>query len=807
MVGIRKLGVGAVALLVSVVAVALGATPALATGDASTAPGETCPNEGLVGFSEALPECRGYEMVTPPFEEGEAPGVMAISTDGSHVINRSLGTYSGGESQSGLGAPYLVGLGVSGWDSTPLSVSSATFPAQEYWMATPDLSRSLLRLRSSSEPITGEDLYLREAEGSLVKIGSLVPPADEQGPAAGDDAHFYGATSVEYRDASDDLSHILFGINKGGPLWPFDSTIRKPSDKTSLYEYSGTDAKEPVLVGVGDGLTALNGFRSNPTKPSEPEHVSEILSPGALISDCQTQLGAGNGDSYNAMSSNGGTVYFTAAGLENQLEGPEDECYQELKYYAELEEQGYARTRPHAPAVNELYARVDESQTVPISEPTPEECRECQTGTESPGHKTVTERASEFAGTSDDGSKAFFLTEQELLPGDTGMNIYEYDFDAPKGEHVIPVSGATGIGDAKVLGVSRVSEDGSHVYFVADGPEVLTKNKNAYGRSAEPGEPNLYMFIQNAAYPTGEIIFITRLAAGDTNDWAKNDFGREIQVTPSGSYCVFVSRANVAAGGAVVEGSPQIFEYDAGNGEIVAVSNEQRKDFPQGAENANLGALESPIPTQSYLSGSNVGPTSEGTDLAVSADGSTVAFLNRGALTAVALQEAGVPVLPTERETNAYVFHSPDGVLRQGEVYLVAARVRSLEGLDASGNDVFFRTRQQLVPSDVDGAPDLYDARIDGGVPASAPEAACEGEACHGALGGTPVVGGQGTATVPDSGDLVSPLSSATPAKAPPSKPKQKAKPKRCKRGTMLEHGRCVKPKTSRSSHHRGSKR
>ena len=37
------------------------------------------------------------------------------------------------------------------------------------------------------------------------------------------------------------------------------------------------------------------------------------------------------------------------------------------------------------------------------------------------------------------------------------------------------------------------------------------------------------------------------------------------------------------------------------------------------------------------------------------------------------------------------------------------------------GNNVFFATFNQLVPQDTDTAPDYYDARVDGGFPATAP--------------------------------------------------------------------------------------
>ena len=48
-----------------------------------------------------------------------------------------------------------------------------------------------------------------------------------------------------------------------------------------------------------------------------------------------------------------------------------------------------------------------------------------------------------------------------------------------------------------------------------------------------------------------------------------------------------------------------------------------------------------------------------------------------------------------------------------------------------SGSDALFVTSQQLVPTDTDGAYDIYDARVDGGFPApKPPPPPCVGESC-----------------------------------------------------------------------------
>lgn len=53
-----------------------------------------------------------------------------------------------------------------------------------------------------------------------------------------------------------------------------------------------------------------------------------------------------------------------------------------------------------------------------------------------------------------------------------------------------------------------------------------------------------------------------------------------------------------------------------------------------------------------------------------------------------------------------------------------------LLGTDPSGRDVFFATRESLLPRDVDTASDIYDARIGGGFPEPSAPVPCEGDAC-----------------------------------------------------------------------------
>jgi hypothetical protein len=62
-------------------------------------------------------------------------------------------------------------------------------------------------------------------------------------------------------------------------------------------------------------------------------------------------------------------------------------------------------------------------------------------------------------------------------------------------------------------------------------------------------------------------------------------------------------------------------------------------------------------------------------------------------------------------------------------------------GMSASGSDVFFTTRAQLVGQDKDEQLDLYDARVNGGFPAPPAPPPCFPESCQGAESALPTFG------------------------------------------------------------------
>lgn len=760
--------VGLVALALSLVCALLGpvASRALAAGDANKA---ECPaaTEATPGFRAYLPDCRAYELVTPPYKEGfELTGLGALSGDGSHVIVGGIGAFAG---SAGTSAPFepnvyeLSRVEGLGWVPSPLAPATSEFSAGEFIFGgvSADVSKTLWVLHTPEQSIFVHDLYLRGQDGSFTKIGPGFPESVTNGPTGPEilAPQLNGHKMVlSYFGVSPDLTHVLYGIpnETPGALWPGDTTVAVGS--VSLYEYVGTGNAEPVLVGV-----------KNEGRLKGQPHVNE----GAdLISQCGTRLGSGN-SAYNAISENGGRVFFTPQGKDRESCGGVQ------------------------PPVQELYVRENESKTMPISGRSPFDCTgSCATSPPADAN---------FEGASRDGSQAFFTSTQQLLNnasedtestdsaftgcsetiGAGGCNLYEYDFNNEAGHNLALVSGGNP-GGAQVQGVARISQDGSHVYFVAKGK--LT-GKDQEGREPVEGEDNMYVFERDERYLEGHTSFIATLSEEDGAVWGHED-NRPVEATPDGLFLIFPSHEQLTPDDHSSAIATQLFEYDAQRGRLSRVSIGQQGSYEcpttkkmeegfncdgniQAAANTPTLGEENPS-----FAGGDFGPSVESRSLAVSGDGLRVVFQSPDALTpeAVSSQLPGC--------ANIYEYASGAAGV-SGNVYLVSdgkdlssqrGRCGALKPhIDSTGEDVFFETGDRLVPQDTDTQRDFYAARIGGGFPAPVSPVGCEGDACQGALRAPLALPGAGSATQAGGGNL-----------APPPVAKPKPKPKSLTRAQKL---------------------
>ena len=332
-----------------------------------------------------------------------------------------------------------------------------------------------------------------------------------------------------------------------------------------------------------------------------------------------------------------------------------------------------------------------------------------------------------FAGASADGSKVFFVTAQKLAADDedSSSDLYEDDLAAPAGQHFIDVS-AGGLGDpapgsgATILegefengsvsgSVIAISPDGSHVYFHAR--TQLTTLPNGSGEHASP---NGGTFCYDTE--TGETKFV---ASSVENTGA--------QTTPDGRYLVFTTTAHLSpqdtnAGSAV-------YRYDFETGEVTWISH-----AAPGSATLDEGDNATLAPREEAHNG-RIGATAyyEDARRTISESGEYVVFATREKLQGDDVNGA----------SDVYLWH--DGTVSLISDGTNPEGVTEPPSMSATGSDIVFPTTSPLVGQDTDHLQDIYDARIDGGFPAPAPEPSCSGEACQGSQSSSPTFGTQGS--------------------------------------------------------------
>jgi WD40-like Beta Propeller Repeat len=340
----------------------------------------------------------------------------------------------------------------------------------------------------------------------------------------------------------------------------------------------------------------------------------------------------------------------------------------------------------------ELFDRANGAATIEVSAPAPGA---------TPANPTP--EPSQFWAASPDGSQVFFTSSAELTTqsntgsGNAGQDLYRYRLGAGLSDLTVDPVDANGAG---VIGVVGASDDGSYVYFVATG--------RLNGRGVA-GEPNLYVWHENAEGGT-TTAFIATLSGADSGNWTNIPGELESYLTPDGRHLAFTS-VNPLTGydnrSATGEKDAEVYEYSADAGELVCGSCDPNNARPTGA--AFIGArLGEPISTPFHQ------PRS------LSDDGARLFFSSPD------------PLVAGAATASAKIFE-----FSAGAVHLISSGANGTDDLflDASttGDDVFFATRDRLVRGDQDNYVDVYDARVDGGLPTPATIAPCVGSACQGA--------------------------------------------------------------------------
>ncbi len=329
--------------------------------------------------------------------------------------------------------------------------------------------------------------------------------------------------------------------------------------------------------------------------------------------------------------------------------------------------------------------------------------------------------------------------------GDTGNDLYR--FEAGSGNLTDLTPDAADSRGAEVQGVLGTSNDGSHVYFVAngdlDGVGPATTGSCVFSGQEWTGECNLYLW--NAGVTT----FVSKLHPQGSLDY-NSDAADWSQIGVAGGGGTVLNTGRVSADGEVVvfRSQKQLSEYE--NHEVPEF---YRWDAHTGALdcvtcNPSQVAPVSKPETAAKTSFFGLGSFSMYTTRNLSASGNQFFFE-----TPDSLLPADINGVKDVYEWEADGAGSCESAAQDGGcLYLIStgksAEQSNFADASASGDEVYFFTDSKLVGQDEDGQVDVYAAKVDGGLASQNPQhtPSCTGEACRTASSKAPETQGAGSA-------------------------------------------------------------
>jgi hypothetical protein len=386
----------------------------------------------------------------------------------------------------------------------------------------------------------------------------------------------------------------------------------------------------------------------------------------------------------------------------------------------------------------------------------------------------VSEGAARFWTATPDGRYAYYTEGEKLWRFDVESEAREeLAGEGLKGES----AGVQG-----VIGVNEEGEDGTYLYFVANG--VLGAGAEAGDCDPGQGDPasrTCTLYIRRDGVTT----FIAKLSEADdleglltisgaeSGDWQPGLGDRSAEVTPDGRGLVFESSRSLT--GYDSDGLSEVFVYDADTGRLFCASCDPSGEAPPNAKPAAGAAAYLPLSTSAtYM------------PRWISDDGSRVFFDSSEPLSPqdsndrqdVYEWERYERDSSTDSCTNAPAESASENVQKQekGCIFLLSGGTSSddsfLIDASASGNDVFFVSRARLTGQDQNDNFNLFDARVGGVPPLSAP--ACSGTGCQGVPPAPPIFATPSSVTFNGVGNFEPPSPSAVNSK-PETKPLTRA--------------------------------
>ncbi|HEY3830426.1 MAG TPA: hypothetical protein VGL57_14630 [Solirubrobacteraceae bacterium] len=665
----------------------------------------------------ALNPERHYEQVSPAYKGGFGVGaegaIQAVAQNGEGVAWYAPAAFSG--APAGLSErldflDYVSRRSSTGWSTEPMMPPDTVLP-------------------DASSGIGGEgNADISTDLGVTLALNQLGPSVEAATANGSEGAFFLHATNSPDVDADWGIAGpVLSRVDHKAPVGL--EYLGGDADFCHLFldegiDISLTSGPEVLLEQAENGARQLYEVTRGCDGESAALRLVALDNRGALISPlCRADLGlehfAGVNkeikDAFNAVAADGQMAFFTTC-----IDNDEND--------------------------HQLFVRLGGSRTLEVSRPLGEGCSEVPCGS------AATRASANFVGASEDGSKVFFTTTAPLEPGtdkDTGEDLYLASIGCPatitecsaserKVTSLTQVSHSPLAGEvAEVQGAVRVAPDGERAYFVARG--VLSEGVNAEGHTPVKGADNLYVydsvsrqvtFIADlcSAHDTSGVIEDRRCPAQSAEIefrekqlWLPVNGDASFAQTAGidGSYLVFSSFGQLTSDD--TDTARDVYRFDAVTDTLERVSSgENGYD-----SNGNAGEFDATIRPGHF--GGTVLNQYEMNNRSMSEDGSRIVFTTAAPLSSAA----------TNGLVNAYEWH--ENSAGGGSVSLLSGGNGSAPVEDVvispGGGDVYFAATEGLVPQDVDGEADVYDARLGSGfasVVASAEP--CSGDACQGPL-------------------------------------------------------------------------
>ena len=680
------------------------------------------------GFFETAGGYDNHGVISDaPFEASPDGGAVAFAGEPPPV---------GGDGRVGInGSNEYVAMRAPGGGWSALDVQPAG-KFNEYLAFSGDLSVGVL---DSSEALAAQapagynDIFRRPTGGasfeSLVTATPGCPPGaflGIQNGVAGRNLLFGGGNAGTPSVAP--YTHVVFETDGQLPSQPSSG--------------EGCGAGNDLYDAVGGSLYAVNVLPGGKVEPQATVGLQ-----GSNNSDFRTP------EISNAVSADGSRVYWSAAEwVPTGGQGSEDEERPKALYVREND------TQPESEIEEGVCTQPGLACTVQV-DAAEAACSEavCGKGKERGGR-------GRFLTASADGSRVLFTDERRLTSGSTAVpgapDLYQYDLQAPEGERLADLSVDETPGESgNVGGILGSSEDGSYVYFAAGG--VLAANQGPGGETATPqpcafgptGPTPCNVYARHEGHTT----FIATLSGEEDNftgspafdgDWQPDPGRRTADVSADGHSLVFMSRR--ALTGYPNDGLTEVFVYDSETAGLTCASCNPTGEPPSvPAKGDQWGSF---LPVSVSLSSYQT--------RVISADGSRVFF------------DSIEPLVPQDINGSPDVYEwerEGAGSCPQGHtggcIYLLSGGTSReysfLVDASASGNDVFFISRADLVKSDVTDYDVLYDARVGGVEPVAA---GCTGTGCQGIPPAPPIYATPASVTFNGTGNY-SPKPPATPPK------------------------------------------